>query len=370
MKSYNRPSILLLVQLPPPVHGASLMNQFLVDSELLDKSFEKEILNLDFVTKVSDIGKISFGKIFKMFSFLGLLVKTLFKSKFDLVYFTLSPFGGAFYRDLLFVFVLKLFRLNIVYHLHGKGILEEIKNPVKRILYKFVFKNTSVICLSKLLHYDIEPIFNGPIYDVANGIPQIKLKGLTKNNKEMVYLSALKKSKGILDFVEALRLLDYQGVEFSAKIIGSSTNDLTVEELKNIIETNHLDKKVKVLGPIYGENKFKELESSGIFCFPTFYKNECFPLSILEAMMMGVIPVSTNNGAITEIIDHQMNGMIVPLQQPQKLASALLELLNKNKEELEILGQRAQKKAEECYTINVFEKNMVQVFNKILHKNG
>ncbi|MDO6604345.1 glycosyltransferase family 4 protein [Arenibacter palladensis] len=366
----TKPRILFLVQLPPPVHGASLMNQFLVDSEILDKSFKKQILNLDFATEVSDIGTISFGKIFKMFSFLGLLVKTLFKSKFDLVYFTLSPFGGAFYRDTLFVFVLKLFKSNIVYHLHGKGILEEIKNPIKKILYKFVFKNTSVICLSKLLHFDIEPIFKGPIYYVANGIPYIKCKGLTKNNKELVYLSALKRSKGILDFVEALRILNHQGVEFSAKIIGSSTNDLTIEDLKNIIKANHLDDKVGVLGPIYGENKFNELETSGIFCFPTFYKNECFPLSILEAMMMGVIPVSTNNGAITEIIDHQINGMIVPMQQPQNLATAILELLNKNNKELEILGQMAQKKAKEYYTISVFEKNMMQVFNKILKENG
>jgi len=369
MTSSNKSKILFLVQLPPPVHGASLMNQFLVNSKSLDHSFEKKVLNLDFVTAVSDIGKVSFSKLIKMVSFAILLFKTLWNSKFDLVYFTLSPLGGAFYRDALFVFILKLFKSNIVYHLHGKGISDEINNPIKKWIYFYVFRNTSVICLSKLLHYDIEPVFKGHIYDVANGIPEFKPNNLDRNFKELVYLSALKQSKGILDFVDALKILNDQEVPYQAKIIGSSTNDLSVEELKSIVSKNNLDSKVRVLGPIYGDDKFKELESSGIFCFPTFYKNECFPLSILEAMMMGVIPISTNNGAISEIINHGKNGMIVSMKQPEELAKAILELLNKNASEITKLSQNAQVKFNNEYTISVFEKNISQVFNQILNQD-
>lgn len=366
----TKPKILFLVQLPPPIHGASLMNKFLVESKILANDYDKEILNLDFATHVSDIGKISVYKILKMFSFSILLFKTLYKIKFDLIYFTLSPVGGAFYRDALFVSILKLFNSKIVYHLHGKGIHKEIQNPIKKIIYKFVFMNTSVISLSKLLHYDFAPIFSGPVYYVANGIPEVKINNLDRNFKELIYLSALKISKGILDFVEALKILNQQGVEFKAKIIGSSTSDLSIESLQDLINTSKLENKVQILGPLYGEAKFKELETSGIFCFPTYYKNECFPLSILEAMMMGVIPVSTNNGAIEEIIDHEVNGVIVPMNDPIKLADSLQILLNKSIEELSIISQNANSKFKKHYTINIFERNILNVFNTILKQNG
>jgi len=369
MTAKNKPKILFLVQLPPPIHGASLMNQFLVNSILLNEKFSKKVLNLDFVTNVSQIGKFSLGKILKMFKVSFVLFKTLLTSKFDLVYFTLSPVGGAFYRDALFVFILKLFNSKIVYHLHGKGISEEVNNPFKKFVYKFVFHNVSVICLSELLNYDIKDVFKGDIYNVPNGIPVVSSTDSNKNLRDIIYLSSLKKSKGVLDFVESLHILNLKNIDFQAKIIGSSTNDLTVDELKKRIIDYGLEKKVRVLGPIYGDNKFKELASSGIFCFPTYYRNECFPLSILEAMMMGLIPVSTNNGAIEEIINHETNGMIVKMNNPVELANTLSELLSKSDEELIKLSYSAKIKFNTYYTIEIFESKIIDVFNKILVLN-
>lgn len=364
----KKPKILFLVQLPPPVHGASMMNKFLLDSQIVNQTFDKEVMNLDFVSAVSDIGKISIKKIFKTFSFSYKLLKTLYRNKFDLVYFTLSPVGGAFYRDVLFVSVLKLFKTHIVYHLHGKGILKEIENPIKRKIYKYVFKNVSVISLSKKLHFDIIDVFKGTIYDVPNGIPEKNIEPFGRDFTEIVYLSALKKSKGILDLVEALKILDAQKEKFTAKIIGSSTNDLTIEELKKKIKSYGLERKVKVLGPIYGDDKFLELSKSGIFCFPTYYRNECFPLSILEAMMMGLAVVSTNNGAIDDMINHNRHGMIVNKNNPIELSKGLSFLLNNQKTTKE-MGVLAQSKFKKLYTIDVFEENMMSVFKQILARN-
>ena len=47
--------------------------------------------------------------------------------------------------------LLKLFRVPRVYHLHNKGVREFQKNNFNRLLYKFVFKNSEVILLSKYL---------------------------------------------------------------------------------------------------------------------------------------------------------------------------------------------------------------------------
>lgn len=372
MKNKFKPSILFLIQLPPPIHGASLMNEFLVNSKKLKNNFDIEVLNLDFVSKLSEIGTFTLGKLLRTIKFSYSLLKTLLNRKYNLVYFTLSPSGGAFYRDLVFVFILKIFKSKIVYHLHGKGISIEANNKIKKLLYKYAFNNTQVICLSKMLQYDIEEVHSGPIHYVANGIPKHSnvLPGEEKDkSREIVYLSNLSRSKGVLVLLEALQILQLQNINFSAKIIGNSTNDLTVENLEKLVKSKNLNKEVQVLGPIYGEDRFVEITKSGIFCFPTFYKNECFPLSILESMMVGLVPVSTNNGAIPEIIDHEINGLIVKKQDPLDLAEKLSILVG-NKNKVKEMSQMAQQKFNELYTIDIFEKNIIDVFNKVLGRKN
>ena len=371
MKENNeKPRVLLLVQLPPPIHGASMMNEYLVNSERLKDIYDMDVLNLDFVNHVSEIGRFTFGKVLQTFNLSFTLIKFLINKKYDLVYFTLSPIGGAFFRDTIFVSILKLFGSKITYHLHGKGISTEIKHKLKKILYKYVFKDSSVICLSKMLSYDIDKVHNGSIYYVSNGIPDQKIDALgnrSKKTNEIVYLSNLVRSKGVLVLIEALSMLQSQNVQFSAKIIGSSTNDLAVDELEQIVADKGLNDVVKVLGPIYGNSKFLEINSSAIFCFPTYYRNECFPLSILESMMVGLVPVSTDNGAIPEIIDHGVNGMIVKMNDPSDLAEKLSLLLN-NVGKLEAMSISAKLKYKKLYTIEVFENNMLDTFKSILNE--
>ena len=128
----KKPKLLFLVQLPPPVHGASMMNQYLVKSQELNNEYDITTVNLDFAESIADIGKISLKKVYRLSKVLSKLILVLFKTKFNLVYFTISPIGGAFYRDTLIVFILKLFRLNITYHLHGKGILEKFQKDTHK----------------------------------------------------------------------------------------------------------------------------------------------------------------------------------------------------------------------------------------------
>lgn len=364
----TQPKVLFLTQLPPPVHGASLMNTYLTKSNLISSHYDIHLISLNFVDKVSQIGQPSFGKFLKMLKIAFSLLRSLYNNKFDLVYFTLSPVGGAFYRDVLFVIILKLFNNNILYHLHGKGISNNLNSKIKKRLYSFVFNKATVICLSELLVYDIMDIHNGKIFIVPNGIPNLEVKPkVLRDPKEILYLSALKKSKGILDLIMALEILQNRNVSFSAKIVGGDTNDLTIAELKNILVQKNLESKVNVVGAKYNEEKWKMFASSGIFVFPTYYSNECFPLSILEAMMMGLVPVSTDNGAISEIIINGNNGFVVNQRDIEGLANCLEGLLNGNVD-IKQIAQEAQTSFFEKYTLETFESKMLTVFDELTQR--
>lgn len=367
MKPCNKQRILFLVQLPPPVHGASIMNKYIHDSTIINNEFSTQYLPLDFVDKIEDIGTISVKKILKMLLFTFKLISVFMKFRPNLVYFTISPFGGAFYRDAFFVFFIKLFRIKILYHLHGKGIEEASSNRLKRAIYRYVFNNTTVITLSKMLDYDIKKIHSGEIYHLPNGIEvnQIQCKGKLTDKIKILYLSNLVKTKGVLDLIKAIELLPQLNTNYSVDVIGNSA-DISIEYVRSIVKEKKLEKIINVLGPKYGQEKWKAFNESDIFVFPTHFKNECFPLVLLEAMQCENVVVSTNNGAIEEIIKDC--GVVVPQKSPKELAKALEELLL-NKEKIKTLKDKAVIKFKKQYTLETFEYNFVEILNSVLNEN-
>lgn len=367
--SLIKSKILFILQLPPPVHGASMMNKYILESDSISKAYSTYYLPLQFASDLEDIGKLSFKKILKMFSFAFNLIKTLASFKPNLIYFTIAPFGGAFYRDAFFVLLIRMFNKKIVFHLHGKGIKDQIKSPLKRKIYKYTFKKSSVITLSKMLDYDIKEIHNGPIYHLANGIEINNIKGkLTESNEniKILYLSNLVKTKGVLDFVEAISLISDLDVDYEVSIVGKPV-DVSIKELESLIIKKNLSSKVSVQGPKYGNEKWDALLSSDIFVFPTYFKNECFPLVLLEAMQSRNAIISTNNGAIEEIIKNC--GEIVPQNSPKDLAAAIKSLLL-DKQRVELLKEKSKEEFDAKYTLETFESNFIKVINSVLIEKG
>ena len=363
----SKHNVLFIAQLPPPVHGASMMNNYVKKSKIINDAFSVFILPLQFADNLEDIGNFSFNKITKMFGFSFKLIKTLFRIKPKLVYFTLAPFGGAFYRDALFVFLIKLFRVKIIFHLHGKGIIDESQNAFKRKIYQFVFKNTYVITLSKMLDYDIEKVHYGKIFNLANGIEIYEGEKIIdqKEKLRILYLSNLVITKGVVDLVNALALIGEIGVDYQVDIVGNSA-DISILELKELIERKGISKRVNVLGPKYGNEKWEALQNSDIFVLPTYFKNECFPLVLLEAMQMNNAIISTNNGAIEEIIENC--GILVPQNSPKELAIAIKELLS-DPERIQRLKEKSRIEFDKKYTLEIFEINFVKILNTVLNEN-
>jgi len=170
----DKPSILLFIKVPPPTTGATLMNKRVYDSRLLQKHFCIRSICISYSENLLQMGHLSLKKILKIkLVFLSLLKELLFH-KPNFIYFQISPLQLGFYRDLLFVLLIKLFKTKIVYHIHVKGISEHCANqPWKRKIYKCVFKGEDIICLSHFLTYDVKDFFQGKIHIVNNGIPDI-----------------------------------------------------------------------------------------------------------------------------------------------------------------------------------------------------
>ncbi|MGB9499919.1 MAG: glycosyltransferase family 4 protein [Dissulfuribacterales bacterium] len=364
-----KPNILALIQLPPPVHGASIMNELVVKSPLINQQFSITTIPLQFASSISDISSLRLNKFIKTINITFHLIKALATKKYAFVYFTLSPIGFAFYRDLLFISILKLFHANILYHLHGKGIKKNAEsNLIKKFLYNFAFKNTSVIVLAYRLAKDIEMVFNGTLYCVNNGIQCYNTDYLPKKSSigivQILFLSNLKRSKGLLDLIASLAVLRKRGIYFQATIAGND-GDLTKINLDTLIKKLKLDDYVQVVGPKYDNEKCTLLSNADIFCFPTH--NDAFPLVLLEAMQLGKPVISSVEGAIPDIVEHGKTGLLVHQQNIEELADALQELIE-NEETRKKMGTEGRKKFLSCYTQKKFEENILSVFTEVAGK--
>lgn len=360
---------LFLIHLPPPVHGVSVINQWITQSEKINENILIDYVNLATARSIKDIGKQGFAKYFTL---IKIYFKTFFKllsTRYDFMYITLSPIGGAFMKDSLLVLIAKLFSTPVFIHLHGKGIAPTLNVSSKLVAkyYNHVFKTCHVIHLSDSLVSDLRFIKSyKEISILNNGIPEIL--GIDSKDKStkvsLLYLSNLIESKGCYTILEAANELIAQGInQFEINFVGNWDNLDFQELFMSYIKANNLQTHVNVIGPLYGDDKQIILSKSDLFILPTYYPNECFPLTILEALQVGLPVISTYEGAIPEIVHDGKNGFLVESKNPFELAAKMKVLI-----ESESLRKEMSQKAIEAYrtkyTFSIFEDNFLNIIKK------
>lgn len=368
MNKVKSKKILFLGHLPPPWHGVSAINTWILNSSRLTSEFRFIVINLTTASSIADIGKTS---LLKYFSTIRIFLTTLYKllvTNPKLGYITLTPSGVAFFKDSIILLLLKLFRIPVVVHSHGKGITDWVNKQPAWVAkyYRFVLKRTHLLVLGKNLVEDTRIVYKDDPIILPNGIPIIEYTPTSVKNSDciqLLYLSNLMKYKGVLDFVESLKILHEKGYDFHANIIGAS-GDVTVEYVKQLVEKYKLQDKVDVLGPIYNEEKYEYLYNSDVFVFPSYY--EPFGLVILEAFQAGIPVIGTTEGCMPEIIENKKNGFIVETQNPKGISEALIKFID-DPDLIEEIGKRNKDKFDSKYTLEVFEQNLSNIFNKVLN---
>lgn len=364
----RKSKLLFIVQLPPPVHGVSMMNKVTVESKLINREFDCLTLTLIFNKELKNLGKISISKIIKFISFYIKLVKVLIRFKPNLVYFTLTPTGPSFFRDTIIVWLVKLFNTQLVLHLHGKGIKSKTKSSViQKYIYSKVFHNSHVIHLSTSLKEDLmylsKPFFS---YVLSNGIKEevyFEHSNRTESKKlNILFLSNLVENKGVYTLLEAARILKEKGLSFKVKFVGKETKSISIADFNSRVKLLGLEDLVHYLGPKYDSEKNAILLQADIFAFPTY--NDCFPLVLLEAMQAGLPVISTFEGSIPDIVQDEETGFIINYKDAVLLADKLEELIE-NPIKRKLFGQNAKQRFKENYTLNQYEKQLYAILQKI-----
>jgi glycosyltransferase involved in cell wall biosynthesis len=365
-----RKKILFFGTLPPPVTGAGLRNKSLMESALINAAYQIELIPFNFAEEVDDIGKFSFRKIFKAIQRGGTILYKVVSYRPHLVYFNVSLYGFALYRDFIYVILFKVLRCRLLYHLRTQGVKSQVqRSRLKRLMFRLIFRNTRVICLSEFLSRDIADVYSAKPFVVNNGIKDISQRYPVKKKPAgeapwVLFLAHLWLFKGVMELIEAFHILKTEGVRFHA-IIAGPEGDVSIAQLKEKAASLGLSAEIDVPGPKDGDEKNQLFRDADIFVLPTTF--EGLPGAVLEAMQFGLPVVATCEGAIPEIVDDGRTGLLVKKRDPVDLAAKLKRVLT-DEPYRNSLGKNGRSKFVNCYTLEHFERNMLAVFDQVIGK--
>lgn len=327
-------TILAVGMLPPPVGGQALMFQRAVEG--LQEYYDLTVINTQLQRNLGESGKFSVRKVLHFFRLLlGKIVPIVFKSKFDILYYCLSgPSTFGLIKDLIFLVPLRARAHSTTYYLYGAGGITFLVqgNALLRAWGRLVlfepdlvlrppsYSDEAALCRAKR-----EIIINNGIEDPIGMLPKA-VQRWPDGELVFTFIGLITEDKGIFDLVEVARLLRERGHRFTLYIVGEGLPE-EISRLKQLISRYNLSGFVQLTGVIVGVEKFKLLQRTTIFLFPSYFRAETQTNVLIEALAVGVPVVAYDWGGINTIIDQGVNGYLVPLRDKEAFCLAIERIL-------------------------------------------
>lgn len=219
-------------------------------------------------------------------------------------------------RDPLFMWLAKKHKRKMVIHIHGGLFLTKKKISFLWMkILKWVFSwNVPFIVLSENEAKTLRTRFGAKQVKVLPNCVDLKeAKAFHRfdncDSKESIirigYLGRIEQNKGITELLEACVKLKEEGIPFELEIAGKEAKENEYLPLFS----KKLGNNFHYVGVIYGETKVSFLKRLEVFVLPSYF--EGLPVSLLECMSYGCVPVVTPVGSIPEIVTDGENGMLI-----------------------------------------------------------
>jgi len=216
-------------------------------------------------------------------------------------------------------------------------------------------------------HYDIDSkkmhLIPHSINFILKDFSTLKVLKKKSNVVRLVFLGRVEEDKGIREVLEVFKLLCGQ-YELSLDVIGDGP---ILKDLKE----KYLNGNIKFWGYLDRVSIESILQDSHMFCMPSSSEN--LPLTVLEAMGFGLVPVFTSGSSVPHIYDHDYHGKLIKLiDRGGKLVpdkeQLLLEIedLLKNPEKITKMSERSYKLISKKYSVRKMIESLIDLYGNKL----
>jgi len=174
----------------------------------------------------------------------------------------------------------------------------------------------------------------------------------SREERKLLFVGSIDERKGIYDLLTVLQQVDKP---YRLRVCGGFENDQAKERFEALAKG--LEDKVVFLGFVDGEEKRKVFLDTDVLLLPSY--GEGLPMVILEAMEAGCGVITTDVGAIPEIVRPE-NGVIIQPGDLEALRKSIEEYLTMDGAQLQ-QQQLRNHKAAAAYTLTVFAEKLAEI---------
>ncbi|OIQ28386.1 MAG: hypothetical protein BM564_09965 [Bacteroidetes bacterium MedPE-SWsnd-G2] len=296
----------------------------------------------------------SFGRSkHKVSRFIEMCLGVLCNSSNIVLIDTYSTFN--FYYALACGFISKLKRTPYILILHGGNLPERLK---KKTWYsEWLLKNAShIVSPSAFLQSEISALGH-KVHVIPNPL-DLKSYKFTKNRAKTPVLLWVRALQDIYNPKMAVEvLIEVKKTYPNSKLIMVGPDkDGSLENVKAFVQKHNIEKDFRFTGGLPKQEWLNLSKDADVFLNTSKVDNA--PVSVIEAMALGLPVVSTNVGGLPFMIENEENGLLVHTKE--EMTAAVIKLLTDN----ELYDKLVDGGREMALTYD--SEKVVALWNKIL----
>ena len=287
----------------------------------------------------------------------------------DLFHIHMS-YRTSFYRKLVYLNEALATGRPVVIHIHGSKFEEfHDASPKHAKAIENAFRKASrVVVLSEAMA-DVVQGWMGPIDNVRVLYNPVSIDTFTARENPrtdhrptVLFMGRIGERKGTWDLLNAIPRV----LEEVPNALFRFGGDGDIEEFNQRVDAAGIQNNVEALGWVSGEDKLKAFDTAEVYCLPSY--NEGLPVSVLEAMAVGLPVVSTPIAGIPEAVISGVTGQLVKTGDVGGLAEALIMLLSKP-EEAFAMGKQGRTRAEQLFALEVVIEQLLNLWQETLEEH-
>ncbi|MDR2148643.1 MAG: glycosyltransferase family 4 protein [Tannerella sp.] len=260
----------------------------------------------------------------------------------------------------------KLLGIPVLLHVHGGKFLTG-KKPygIYRFLAKKLFHKSHVVLVLSELERDImqKEYQRTDVCVLENCVDSSQFiqadKLMPAEIPVFIFLGRIHESKGLHEILDVFKRLNGEHVPFRFVLCGDgSLRASIVPKFESL-----LGKQFDYKGVVSGMEKINAIRSADFFLLPSWF--EGLPVTMLETMAAGVVPVITDVGSIGQLVHHQENGIIIEKQNVTDMHQKIKDILA-HPERYAALSKNAKESVLRDYDVSQYVHRLNEIYGQVL----
>lgn len=316
--------------------------------------------------------------IYLIYDMIMFTLRLIFDRSIKIVQVSPSLIPVPLLRDGLLVIISKLLGKKVVVFYRGWKLPTYnriAKSDFLRRIFNFVFQNDTLqIVLSSSFKEDLINLNFNKEVEIVVTTTAINKEEIKKNERNIsnriirvLFLGRIQDIKGIEELIDAIIILKErkQLENFNFTIAGHENKTGYKNKLIEKLKQNDISSDiVSFPGRIKGKDKFELYAKHNVYVLASY--TEGCPNSLLEALASGLFCITTNVGALSDLIIPEENGLFVKVKSSEDIVGALMYCMeNKDYNKNRLVNSEYYSNKFDIHNItNLFETKYIELIEK------